>query len=134
MDIDMILSDKVADALHSTPGRVLSALAKKVGGARRLALINMLFTFSLGFLITYPIYLVGGILAALPTGLFTAALLFSILFAAISLHSQRMRRVSPKLLAFAIVFSLPFGLLSLPLLNELSYVRYKMRPSLGRDS
>ncbi|MBN2121572.1 hypothetical protein JW721_00735 [Candidatus Micrarchaeota archaeon] len=135
MDFDLLLSEKVSDASDSVPGRVLSALARKAGGERKLAFLNVLCTSLLGFVITYPIYLVGGILAALPTALFTAALVFSILLAILSVSVGRIRSVSSKLLVFAIVFSLPFGLLSLPLLKEISYVRYRMRPDFsGRNS
>jgi hypothetical protein len=133
MDFDLLLSEKVSDASDSAPGRVLSALARKVGGVRRLALLNMLLTSALGFAISYPIYLVGGILAALPTALFTFVLVFSILLGALSVSFRGLRRVSSKLLIFAIIFSLPFGLLSLPLLKEISYVRYRMRAGLSGE-
>jgi type IV secretory pathway TrbD component len=118
--LDGLLQRKVSQASSSRVGRALNSLAAKIGGVRRLALLNALLTSCLGFAISFPIYSAGGIAAALPTSIFTFFLVSMICIAALSAGVKRMRGFSRKALAFAIIFSLPFGLLSLPLLEKLS--------------
>lgn len=120
MNLDAHLGRKVSQVGNSAVGKALSALAFKLGGVRRLALLNMLCTASLGFIISFPIYSVGGTAAALPTASFTVLLLILIFFGIFSFHLKPLWKFSSKLLVFAILFSLPFGLLSLPLLQKLS--------------
>jgi hypothetical protein len=120
LDIDALLKQKVSQASNSRVGKFLFFLSKKVGGVRRLALLNMLCTASLGFAISFPIYSVGGMAAAFPTAFFTLLLISFIFAGIVSPRFRPLRKISPKLLVFAIIFSLPFGLLSLPLLQRIS--------------
>lgn len=109
-------------ASRSFLGKKMNALACRIGGVEFCAFLNLVFTAALGFLITFPIYEVGGVYAAIPTGGFTLILLFLISLAmAVSFLSIKPLEIAVRpLLGFAIMFSLPFGLLSLPLLNSLS--------------
>jgi hypothetical protein len=120
MDLDKILVTRVRQASNSFIGKRVLGLSEKIGGASAAAALNIIFTGILGFIITFPIYEVGGIWLALPTGIFTIILL---LFLTISILSRKLHlgnKHARSLLVFAILFSLPFGLLSLPLLHRLS--------------
>jgi uncharacterized membrane protein YhaH (DUF805 family) len=120
LDFDALLSEKVRAASDSRIGRMLYSLSEMLGGVRRLAFLNVILTSSLGVAITLPIYSAGGPAAASPTAFFTLFLISLILLAVFSVHVKSLRRISSKALAFAIIFSLPFGLLSLPLLRKIS--------------
>ncbi|MBD3389485.1 hypothetical protein GF415_00835 [Candidatus Micrarchaeota archaeon] len=122
MDIDRVFRKQIRKAGRSFLGKKMNALARRIGGVELCALLNLVFTAALGFIITFPIYEVGGVYAAIPTGGFTLALLFLISLAmAVSLLSLKPLKIAVRpLLGFAIMFSLPFGLLSLPLLHSLS--------------
>ncbi|MCP4646551.1 MAG: hypothetical protein GY852_02300 [bacterium] len=120
MDLDKILVTRVRQASNSFVGKRVLKISEKIGGASAAAALNILFTGILGFIITFPIYELEGIWLALPTGIFTLILL---LFLSISILSRELHignKYARGLLVFAILFSLPFGLLSLPLLHELS--------------
>ena len=118
-----MLVEKVAQANNSFLGKHLNSLASKIGGPSRAAFLNILCTAILGFIITYSIYELGGIYASLPTAAFTAILLAFISISIISHNANKGKKLARKLLIFAIVFSLPFGLLSLPLLHRLSSIK-----------
>lgn len=120
MDLDKILVKRTAQAHKSFFGTRISTLSERIGGVSAAAALNLLFTGILGFIITFPIYEVGGFWLALPTGAFTVVLLFFISISMLSHHFHMGRKHARNLLVFAILFSLPFGLLSLPLLHELS--------------
>ena len=122
MGIDRVFRKQVRKASRSFLGKKMNALALRVGGVELCAFLNLVFTAVLGFIITFPIYEVGGVYAAIPTGGFTLVLLFLISLAmAVSFLSIKSLEIAVRpLLGFAIMFSLPFGLLSLPLLNSLS--------------
>ena len=122
MDFDKTLREKVAQANNSSAGRVLDSVADRIGGVPHLAALNIICTAILGFVVTYPIYVVGGIIPALPTAIFTVILLILIGFSAVNhlLGFPFRGHVPRKLLTFGILFSLPFGLLSLPLLHSMS--------------
>ena len=115
-----MLVKRVAQAHNSFFGKHISALSERIGGVSAAAALNILFTAALGFIITFPIYEVGGFWLALPTGAFTIVLLVLISLGIISNQFNIGRKHTRNLLVFAILFSLPFGLLSLPLLQELS--------------
>ncbi|MBD3398578.1 hypothetical protein GF412_05040 [Candidatus Micrarchaeota archaeon] len=120
MDLDRMLVKRVKQASGSFIGKRLLALTDRIGGAYIPAALNIIFTGALGFLITFPIYELEGFWLALPTGAFTIILLFSLATCIFSSRFNVGRKHARKLLVFAILFSLPFGLLSLPLLHELS--------------
>ena len=117
-----MLVKKVAGATKHPFGRALEKFAFKVGGPAIAATMNLLCTATLGIIITWPIYRLGGPWAALPTGGFTI-ILITIISVAMFVNvtsSKPLRKVVRPLLVFAIMFSLPFGLLSLPLLHSIS--------------
>ncbi|MCD4740646.1 hypothetical protein K8R43_05685 [archaeon] len=125
MKLDNILVKKVAGAKNSSIGRFLSSIILKGWGVTILACLNVLCTFTLGFMMTYPLYIMGGFWMALPTGLLTFALII-ILSANILNNKLGWTQGSTlrKLLILAILLSLPFGLLSLPLLKNSSPSKY----------
>ncbi len=117
-----MLVSRVAQAKKSRIGRALDKFASQIGGPSAAAGLNLMCTAALGIIITWPIYEVGGFYAAIPTGGFTLILL-SIISLAIIVNvtsSDALRKVTRPLLVFAIMFSLPFGLLSLSLLHSIS--------------
>jgi len=120
MNLDKILVTRVRQASNSFVGKRVLKLSDKIGGASAAAALNVLCTGILGFIITFPIYEVGNIWLALPTGLFTIILLLFLSLGILSREFHTGSAHARKLLVFAILFSLPFGLLSLPLLHELS--------------
>jgi hypothetical protein len=120
LDLDHLLVKRVMQASNSFIGKKVLALSDRVGGSYVPAALNLIFTAALGFIITFPIYELEGFWFALPTGAFTIILLISFFTCIISSYLHFGRKHARKLLVFAILFSLPFGLLSLPLLNELS--------------
>jgi len=120
VDLDRILVKRAAQAHNSFLGKRITALSERIGGVSAAASLNILFTAALGFIITFPIYRVGGFWLALPTGAFTILLMLFLFLGILSYRFQLGKPYARKLLVFAILFSLPFGLLSLPLLQELS--------------
>lgn len=120
MDLDKLLVKRVRQASGSFIGKRLLSLSDRIGGAYIPAALNLVFTAALGFIITFPIYELEGFWLALPTGAFTIILLISLSACILSSYFHMGRAHARKLLVFAILFSLPFGLLSLPLLHELS--------------
>lgn len=127
-DLDLIIAEKIAQANKSAIGKIFNSFAVKTGGASTLAFLNIIGTATLGFIVTYPLYLVGGFYAALPTTLVTT-LPILVIFIAIVTRRFRFLEIRPpmKLLLLAIFFSLPFGILSLPLLHKISSARCKAR-------
>lgn len=76
----------------------------------------------LGFFMTYPLYRAGGIWLALPTTVITVLL---VTLLSVSVINHRLGGPLPDsitriLLVFVILFSMPFGMLSLPLLLKMS--------------
>lgn len=114
-----MLTERIAQAHHSFLGKWLLSVSERIGGPASLSFLNLICTAALGFAVTYPLYELGGIVAAFPTGAFTLALLAIIALSILNhlaggpLSGPNMR----KLLTFGILFSLPFGLLSLNLLH-----------------
>ena len=120
MNLDNLLIKSVTRARKSFIGKRLFSFSSKIGSPSTLAVMNIVLTAILGFIVTYPIYLVGGFWAALPTGLFTILVVSTL---SISFISERMgyrSHFQRKLLVFSIVFSMPFGVLSIPLLHKIS--------------
>jgi len=122
LDIDRILTENIAKTKKSAIGRFLDSITERTERVSSLVVLNFISTASLGFLMTYPLYLVGGIWAALPTGIFTLFILGIFLFCIINSLSGGVFNgpVLRKLLALGILFSLPFGLLSIPMLYKIS--------------
>ncbi len=120
VNLDKILVKRTAQAHKSFFGKRITALSERIGGVSAAAALNIVFTAALGFIITFPIYEVGGFWLALPTGAFTLLLMLLLSLGILSYRFQLEKPYARKLLVFAILFSLPFGLLSLPLLQELS--------------
>ena len=120
LDFDKIFRKRVAQAHKSFLGKRIAAFSAKIGGVSAAAALNIVFTAILGFIITFPIYELEGFWLALPTGAFTIILVLFLLLGIISRELKIGRKHTRKLVAFAILFSLPFGILSLPLLHELS--------------
>jgi len=123
--LDKLLTEKIQQAYHSPTGKFLNALAVRLGGAEHAAFLNVLCTAGLGTIIIFPLFMVGGIWASSPPLLFTLALLFVICGSILSFRYNKGRKMMRPLLATAIILSLPFGLLSLPLLHSLSVYRKK---------
>lgn len=123
LDLDKILVKKVSQTSKSFLGRHLLAFAERIGGASSAAIANIILTASLGFIITFPLYELEGLWLALPTGAFTLFLMLFIALAILSNYFNIGRAHARKLLVFAILLSLPFGILSISLLNELSKKR-----------
>jgi len=117
-----MLIENVEKTRQTAVGKFLDSITERTSGGSSLVALNFICTATLGFIMTYPLYLVGGIWAALPTGIFTLFILsiFGLcIFNSISggaLNGPVLR----KLLSFGILFSLPFGLLSLPMLYKVS--------------
>ena len=119
---DDLLTKKFAELNRTPTGRFFSSLSSRVRCVTALAGLNILGTAMLGFLMTYPLYLAGGFWAALPTTIVTV-LLTALL--SISIFNHWLGEPLPgsttrQLLVFAILFSMPCGMLSLPLLHNMS--------------
>ncbi len=125
MDFDAFFTKKVNQAHGSSIGRFLDALALRLGGAEHAAFLNALCTAGLGAIIVFPLFIVGRRWAYEPPLFLTLALLFVICGSTLSFKYDKGRKIMRPLLAAAIIFSLPFGLLSLPLLHELSVYKKK---------
>ena len=120
MDFDKLLVENVAKANKSSFGQFLSGISTKVGGPSVAALLNVLCTASLGIIISYPLFLLGGLWIAHPPIILTLSVLSIILASIASYRLGIGKKPMRHLLALAIFFSLPFGLLSLPLLHAIS--------------
>jgi len=120
-NLDSQLEKKIVQVKHSRVGKFLDSISHKTGGPATMACLNIACTAALGTIMTYPIYLAGGILAALPTGVFTTMLLTIIWMNIVhyKLGTHHKIRGLRKLLVIAILFTLPFGILSLPLLQTM---------------
>ncbi len=122
MGLDEFLVKKINEGSKTRVGRFLISLASKVGGVSRLAGLNIILTATLGFIITYPLHITFGFHAALPTAIITIVPITIIFICILNynfgghLNGRTMRL----LLLFAIFFSLPFSVLSLPLLHSIS--------------
>lgn len=125
MDFGKIFSEKVSAAHNSGFGKFLDAIALRLGGAEHAAFLNVLCTAGLGAVIVLPLLLVGKLLVFGPPLFYTLALLFIICGSIISYRYNKGRKIMQPLLAAAIVGSLPFGLLSLPLLHGLTSYKKK---------
>ncbi len=117
-----MVREKTSEVNKSAVGKFLNSLAKRVGGTSRLAGINALCAAAVGVIVSYPVYVVGGFWAALAPVSLTLAVVLSILIP-ISYHNLGFssgKRAVRTMLLFAIMFSLPFGILSLPLLYSMA--------------
>ncbi|MFC2174847.1 hypothetical protein ACFLQ2_03160 [archaeon] len=121
MPFKKLMKEKLAKAKQSWIIKWIRSVTPKKNGVYILALINVVCTTLLGAAITYPIYRVLGIRGALPTTLLTTAVVLVILAALINrrLGTPVGRKALKALLPLAIFFSLPFGVLSLPLLRRI---------------
>ena len=125
LDLDKIFTQKINQAHHSVIGKFLDSLALRLGGSEHSAFLNVLCTAGLGTIIVYPLFLLGRRWAYDPPLFFTLALLIVICASILSFRYGKGRKIMRPLLAAAIVLSLPFGLLSLPLLHELTIYKKK---------
>jgi hypothetical protein len=120
-DLDAIIYERIAQANNSILGKFLNSLAHRIGGVSILAFMNILCTTVVGIVVCYPLYLVGGFYAAILPALFTLLVLTGLFIAILDYRIKFFGRNPPKmLLLFSIAFSLPFGILSLPLLHALN--------------
>jgi hypothetical protein len=120
LGFDEFLNRKIDEGRKTRAGRFLDSLSRS-GGVSRLALLNIILTATLGFIITYPLHATFGLHAALPTAIVTI-IPITIIFICVLDHNLggRMNGKTLRLsLLFAIFFSLPFGILSLPLLYSM---------------
>jgi len=120
MNLDNLLIKSVTRARKSFIGKHLFSFSSKIGNVSTLAFLNIIFTTLLGFIVTYPLYLVGGFWVALPTGLFTIIVVSSLFIILISYRIGHRSHLQRKFLALSIIFSMPFGVLSIPLLHKIS--------------
>ena|GEM_PF-920470 len=130
IDLDAMLVKKVNQAKKTRIGKALNGFAHTIGGPSVAAGMNFVCTGALGFIITFPIYELAGPWAALPTGGFTIILLaiISLTIFVNEIGPNHLRKFMRPLLIFAIMFSLPFGLLSIPLLNSISQPHREASP------
>ena len=119
---DEYMSKKIYASRKGFVGKILNNVADKIGGISRLAVLNIFLTMLLGTIITIPIYLKFGLHASLPTIIVTVVPVFVIAFTIIDYNSGRhMPGGAMRLLLIgAIFFSLPFSVLSIPLLQAIS--------------
>lgn len=116
------MSRKIHDSSKSRAGKILNRVAAKIGGVSELAVLNIFLTALLGTIITIPIYLAAGFHASLPTAVITIVPVLVIAFTIVDYNSGRhMPGGAMRLLLIgAIFFSLPFSILSIPLLQAIS--------------
>jgi hypothetical protein len=122
MNWDSELKKKVKKAGDSGLGQFFLRLSSRIGGIPILSAIHIGFVALVGFITSYPLFLAGGFWLALPTTAFTI-LIAGIVFFCLFSYSFRLfigNHWLHKTLVFAMLFSLPFSLLSLPLLHGLS--------------
>ena len=121
MSFKTLMKQKIAEARGSRIVKFIHSIVPKKNGVYLLALANIVCTTLLGAAITYPLYKVLGIRGALPTGALTAVVVTVILAALVNrrLGTDFGRKALKALLPLAIFFSLPFGVLSLPLLRRI---------------
>ncbi len=122
MDLDEFLVRKISEGRKTKIGKFLNALAEDAGGVSRLAFLNIILTASLGFIVTYPIFITFGVHASLPTAIVTMVPI-SIIFICILNHNfggYLSGKTLRLILLIAIFFSLPFSVLSLPLLYAMA--------------
>ncbi len=121
MKLKAYMNKKISKAKTSRVLKLIMSKIPKKSGVYKLALINVVCTTLLGVVITYSLYHTIGIESALSTVVFTAAIVGVILAALINikLNTKFGRNVLKVLLPLAILFSLPFGVLSLPLLQKI---------------
>ena len=122
MDLDEFLVKKIREGGKTRIGRFLRSLSLKIGGVTPLAALNIILTASLGFIIAYPLHVTLGFHAAILPAFITIVPI-SIIFICIVNYNmgnpvgEKTLRIP---LMLAIVFSLPFSILSLPLLYTMS--------------
>ncbi|NYZ77547.1 hypothetical protein H0O02_04520 [Candidatus Micrarchaeota archaeon] len=125
-DLDATLVEKIGQVNKSAIGRFLNSIASMIGGVYTLVCLNIICTAMLGFVVTYAVFLVEGfgvaLLPALVTTIPIAVIFTSMLNDRFGFFGMKMPR---RLLLLAIFFSLPFGILSLPLLHKMSSGRAK---------
>ncbi|MCK4327078.1 MAG: hypothetical protein KAW41_01230 [Candidatus Diapherotrites archaeon] len=121
MEFKKLMKEKIARAKESRIAKFIISATPKKNGVYILALVNVVCTTLLGAVITYPLYKLLGIRGALPTTLLTAAVVVVILASLVNrwLDTGFGRKALKGLLPLAIFFSLPFGVLSLPLLRRI---------------
>jgi len=125
-DLDAMLVKRIGQVNESAIGRLLNSLASMIGGIYSLACLNIVLTAMLGYLVTYIVFLIEGFYVALLPALVTIVPI-TVIFTSMINHrfcffGMKMPR---RLLLLAIFFSLPFGILSLPLLHSMSSGRAK---------
>ena len=125
-DFDAIIVKRVAQANKTMIGRLLNSLSSRIGGVLVLALLNIICTAILGAMVIYLAYHAGGVYAALPAILVTT-IPIAVIFVTMVNHKLGVfgAKKPRKLLLLAIFFSLPFGILSLPLLHRMSSAHSK---------
>ncbi len=123
MKFKAYMNKKIAGAKKSRVLKFIMSKLPKKSGACKLALVNVVCTTLLGAFITYSLYHTIGMSGAIPAAALTAAVVAVILASLISLklNTGFGRKALKVLLPLAILFSLPFGVLSLPLLRKIEF-------------
>jgi len=122
LDLQKLFTEKTCKAKETRVGKFLTKTVAKLGGPYVLSSLHIICTTALGFFITYPIYLAGGFWAAFPTAVLTMIIVFIMAMVLIisKYGSIKWNPALRILLILAILGSLPFGLLSLPMVQKLS--------------
>ena len=121
MPFKKLMKEELAKARQSRLIKWIQSVTPKKNGVYILAIINVVCTTLLGAAITYPLYKLLGIRGALPTGILTTVVV-AVIFASLLnrwFNTNFARKGLKALLPLAIFFSLPFGVLSLPLLRRI---------------
>lgn len=121
MSFKGLMKEKIASARKSRVIQFIQSITPKKNGVYILGIVNIVCTTLLGAVITYPLYKVLGIRGALPTTVLTAVVVIVLIAALVNrkLDTDFGRKALKGLLPLAIFFSLPFGVLSLPLLRKM---------------
>ncbi len=122
LDLDGFLVRKIREGRNTKAGKYLHSLSVRMGGVTRLAVLNIILTATLGFIIAYPLHITVGFHAAVLPAVVTI-IPISVIFICIlnyNIGSPVKEKTLRLPLMAAIFLSLPFSVFSLPLLYSMS--------------